>query len=252
MNLVWTALLQMGVLAMQGCQADDTPEPTPSTPPTVPKVEAGMATIEGRVLSMANAPIVGATVTAIESGASTMTDGDGHWSLTILGDSTVTFAAEMAGFAKTLSGTLQVAKGGASNDLDLRMVETERMDHLAMLGGRPTTAAGAMAVEVRSLSGACDPAGGHLTFSPSSLGRVVYGKPGEAGTADETLTEVQGEALPHAWVTGLPPPGFYYQLGFDKPGCKVTTAPVEQSGRLYAGRVPIQAGALSQAILFVE
>jgi hypothetical protein len=91
--------------------------------------------------------------------------------------------------------------------------------------------------------------GGTVTLNPP-LGKVVYAA---AGAADETgLDEVKAGGPVAAWIAGATPPMAYTNLGYQKDGCRAVAAPVQDGGLTYMGMVHVEAGALSQVILFVE
>jgi hypothetical protein len=131
------------------------------------------------------------------------------------------------------------------------MVPPARIDELNMMGGPRVADYGVVAVDVVSVSGACDPTGGTVSINPAPLGRVFYGK-ADQSLPDSTTMTMQAGARPSAWVLGVLPPGAYYQLKFVKAGCTPRALPAAYSGRSYSGDLPIQAKALSHALLLVD
>ena len=106
------------------------------------------------------------------------------------------------------------------------LVPPAQIDQLsAMMGGARVADYGAAAIEVRSLSGACDPTGGKVTIEPSEVGRVLYSKANSA-TPDNALVAIQTGARPAAWLLGVLPPGSYYRLKFEA-GCTQKAWPVD-------------------------
>jgi hypothetical protein len=243
--------LAAGLEVFSGCTGAEVTYTPASLPPSVPHLEPGQAMVAGRVSTMDDQPVAGALITALEAGAQATTDGEGLWAFPVPGDSTVTLRVTADGLAPTLSDTMIIPSGGTGAGIDLLMVPPARIDQLNALGGRPSTAAGVVAVQVVSMSGACPASGGHVVVAPAELGRVVYTS-GDDAIPDAALTEMQeGPAVP-AWIAAAVPSGFYVRLGFQKSGCTPMAAPFQVGGRMYTGHGPIQAGALTQAVLFVE
>jgi hypothetical protein len=256
MSRAWFASVAAVVLVGTGCGGEEATRP-PSDVPAYPVLNPGMAMVSGRVLDSARQPISGATVKAIDLPVTdpprtTTTGAGGSWQLAIPGLTTVTLRVEAAGYAPTLSNAFTVAKDGSSTELDLMVVPVAKIDALsAIMGGARVAEYGAAAIEVRSLSGACDPSGGTVTMLPTAFGKVVYGK-ANGTDPDTTLTSVQAGARPSAWLLGVLPSGAYYHLSFQKTGCTQKTGTVEYRGRSYNGELPIVTKALSHGLLFVE
>ncbi len=249
------ATAALSALAAIGCQGGGVDDP-PSDPPMRPAVEPGMATLQGRVLDLAGQPVAGATVTVLQTPASETTptatsSASGAWELTIPGDTTVILRVEAAGFAPTLSNGVSVTKDGSSADLDLLVIASDKLDQLNTMGGSRPTEYGLAALEVRSLDGRCDPAGGTITIDPGPLGKVMYSRTSDS-MPDRDLTAAQAGVRPAAWVLGLLAPGAYYQFRFQKAGCTAAAAPATYKGRTYDGSLSIAAKTLSHGVLFVE
>jgi hypothetical protein len=256
MNRVTCALAGASFLIAVGCGGEGV-EPAPSAPPTMPVTNPGTATVRGKVVNADRQAIAGAILRVLDMPAgetprTTTSAADGSWELTIPGNTSVSIRAEATDFAPTLGNTLSVVKGQTSAELELMLVPVAQIDQLsAMMGGARVAESGVAAVEVRSLTGACDPSGGKVTIAPAEFGKVVYSKPSTA-TPDATLAAIQTGARPAAWLVGVLPPGVYYQLKFEKAGCTPKAWPVEYKGRSYSGRLPIASKALSHGVLFVD
>jgi hypothetical protein len=256
MTRAWFAAVAAVMLVGAGCGGEETGRP-PSDIPTPPVLNPGMAMVSGRVIDSARQPVAGATVAVMDKALTdpawtTTTGADGTWQLAVPGLTTVTLNVEATGFAPTWSNSFTVAKGQTSTELDLMLIPPAKVDQLsALMGGARVAEYGVAAIEVRSLSGACDPAGGTVTLQPTAFGKVFYSK-ATAPDPDSTLTSVQVGARPSAWLAGVLPSGAYYQLVFQKAGCTQKTGPVEYRGRRYDGELPIVTKALSHGLLFVE
>jgi hypothetical protein len=255
MSRAWLASVAVLLLVGFGCGGEaGTP---PSEVPLHPMLNPGMAMVSGRVIDSARQPIAGATVTVIDRAVTDplwrdSTGVDGGWQLAVPGLTTVTLQVEAAGYAPTLSNSFTVAKNGTSTELDLMLIPPAKVDQLsALMGGARVAEYGVAAIEVRSLSGACDPAGATVTLEPTAFGKVFYNK-ASAPDPDTTLTTVQVGARPSVWLAGVLPSGAYYHLTFQKAGCTQKTGVVEYRGRRYDGELPIVTKALSHGLLFVE
>jgi hypothetical protein len=242
-------------LAIAGCSGEE-PQPVPSDPPVKPMLEPGMATLQGRVLEVGGQPIGGATVTVLQTPAgknpfTTTTSSNGNWELVIPGDTTVTLRVEHGSFAPTHSNAVSVVKGQTSSGLELMMISGAQVDQLNGMGGSRAAEYGVAALEVRSLSGACDPTGGKISIEPKEFGKVMYGRTSDS-MPDSALTATQANVRPAAWVLGVLPPGVYYHLRFEKAGCTQKAAPLTYRSRSYDGTLSIATKALSHGLLFVE
>ncbi len=230
--------------------------PPMSTAPTVPTLDPGMAMLAGKVITTDGMPIAGATVTmldrsAVEPAITATTGADGSWQLTVPGTTDVNLRVEAMNFAPTRATTVAVAKQKSSVGMEIMMIPPARLTELSgMMGGAKVDLYGVVAVDVKSVSGACDPAGGKVLLTPSPFGRVVYGKADQ--TPDMTLTTMQAGARPSAWVLGVLPSGTYYNLKFEKAGCTQVASPVLWSERSYKGHLPVETKALSHAMIFVQ
>jgi hypothetical protein len=256
MNRVTCALAGASFLIAVGCGGEGV-EPAPSAPPTMPVTNPGTATVRGKVVNADRQAIAGAILRVLDMPAgetprTTTSAADGSWELTIPGNTSVSIRAEATDFAPTLGNTLSVVKGQTSAELELMLVPVAQIDQLsAMMGGARVAEYGAAAIEVLSVGGACDPAGGKVIVEPTELGRVLYSKPNSA-TPDTTLTATQTRARPAAWLLGVLPPGNYYRVRFEKAGCAQKAWPVEYKGRTYDGKLPIATKVLSHGLLFVD
>jgi hypothetical protein len=257
MNRVAFATIGTLVSFAIGCGVEE-PPPSLTPPPSMPTLNPGTATLRGRVLKAADGlPIAGATISVLDMPAgetprTTTSSPSGAWELTVPGSTSITVRADATDFASSFPNSISVTKGMSSAELDILMVPATQIDQLsAMMGGARVAEYGVAAIEVRSLTGACDPTGGKVTIEPSEFGKVVYSKPNTA-TPDTTLGTIQNGARPAAWLLGVLPPGVYYQLKFVKAGCAQKAWPVDYKGRSYSGRLPIASKALSHGVLFVD
>ena len=232
---------------------DDLPDPM-STPPPVQMLAPGMAMLRGEVSKVEGGPIAGAKLTmlstAIGKDVSTTTGADGKWSLTVPGDTAVSLRVEAMGYAPTRAPTVMVGKNKVSEDMELFMVPTARVDQLNAMGGPRAAEYAVIGVDVRA-TGACDPEDGQISLSPVPTAKVIYNQANSA-TPDPSLTAVQAGARPAAWIVGILPPGTYYQLHFTEPFCTQKQMPMEWEGRSYTGQLSLEAKAFSHGMLFVE
>jgi hypothetical protein len=239
------------------CGGAETPATMMSTPPPTPMVAPGMAMVSGHVLTAAQLPIAGASVSLAtvvlgQNKDPVVTNDEGSFTMTVPGDTTVTLRAEAPGYTRALGNSVIIPAGGVTSGFELVMVPTTSMDALSALVGGPRAAEyAALAVDVVSKSGVCDPAGGKITIEPSAFGKVIYGRPDD-GMPDQTLTAVQPGTQPAAWILGVLPPGIYYRLKFENQGCTAMAMPVDWAGRSYDGHVQIESKAVSRALIFVE
>jgi hypothetical protein len=222
----------------------------------MPTLNPGMAMLEGRVADTDGAPLAEATVTVLDSAygaemATTTTGSDGRFMLSLLARTTITLRAEATGYARGYVGSFEIERDATSRDLELFLIPTARLEQLNSGAGDQAAQAGVVALQVRSTSESCDPAGGTITMEPAALGHVVYARPGD-GTPDDSLAGVQSETRPMAWVLGVRGPGAYYRFRFDKPGCTQKSGPVSWAGRAYTGQLSVEAKALTYGELFVE
>jgi Carboxypeptidase regulatory-like domain len=244
--------MTVALVALVGCGEGGGGTMSPA--PMVPGLAPGMAMLAGRVLSADQMPIAGAavsiaSVTNQQSGAMATTDAEGRFRMTVPGDTTVTPRADAAGFTRALGNSIIIPSGTMSEGFDLLMLPTDRMMEFSAKGGTRTDY-GAIAVDVLSLAGACDPVGGKITIAPAEFGKVFHTKAG-TWAPDETVTTVEAAARPTAWILGVVPPGTYYRLKFEKPGCTEAAMPLDFAGRNYTGHLPVETKAVSHATIFV-
>jgi hypothetical protein len=257
MDRVFALAAAASVLAVTGagCSGVET-LPPPSEPPMKPVLEPGMATLQGRVFEVGGRPVIGATVTMLETPAgqnprTATSSNSGSWELVIPGDTSVTLRVEASGYAPTLSNAVSVGKGQTSSEMELMLLSPSQIDQLNGMGGARPAEYGVAALEVRSVSGACDTTGGKIFIEPSQLGKVMYGRHSDS-MPDPALTGTQAGVKPAAWVLGVLPPGTYYNFRFEKAGCTQKAAPLTFRGRSYDGTLSIVTKALSHGVLFVE
>ena len=246
-------LAALAALTITGCGAEPA-APASSPPPAAPALAPGMAMIQGRVVEPAGQAVAGATVTLLEAPAggaqrTALADADGRWQLVIPADTSITLHATAAGFAPTRSANFLVAAGMAS-DLDLLMLPREQLERLNLDAGGRAADDGLAAIEVVSL-GSCVVAGGRVTLDPERAGQVVYGA-GNSVAPDQGASTVQAGARPAAWLLGVRPPGVYYRIRFEKPGCSQKLGPIEHRGRIHQGGLSFAPGTLTQSLLFAE
>jgi hypothetical protein len=248
----------LALLGLGACGGAEDPKTMMSAvPPTAMVPAPGMAMVSGHVLTAAQQPVVGAkvslaTVVLGQSNEVATTDDDGAFTLTVPGNSTVSLRADATGYTRALGNSVIIAAGGVTTGFELVMVPADSVDGLsAMVGGARAAEYGMLAVDIISKSGACDPAGGKITIEPAAFGKVFYGKLDD-GMPDQTLTAVQPGVMNAAWILGVLPPGIYYRLKFENPGCTMTSMPVDWAGRSYDGRVQMESKAVSRALIFVE
>ena len=118
-----------------GCDDTDNPEFTPA--PIPPHTTPGMATLQGRVLTLDQRPIADASVTVLETLARATTDAEGRWQLAIAPRTTIALRGEAPGFGPTLRGALAVLEGHSSAGVDLALATAARMEELRTLGKQP-------------------------------------------------------------------------------------------------------------------
>jgi len=231
--------------------ACDKSEPmAPTVPAPIVRPMPGMAIVDGHTLDLQGKAIVGATVTVTETGVQATSDGDGHWQLTVGGSTTINLRAAAADYATTIGLPMIVTTDNAALGVDFLLVPKAKIDELNKLANKGSDAAGVVAVQVRSLSGACSPDGGTLALNPAGLCMVVYASAG--AMEDASLTDVQKDSAVAAWIAGMTPPAAYSTLLFQKSGCTQMPLPVQDGAVTYMGMVHVEAGALSQVTVFVE
>jgi hypothetical protein len=248
-------VLSVVVVAMCGCDGGDGVAPAGSPPPAGPASAPGRAVVQGRVLGADGQPVAGATVAVLDApvgaAAGASAGADGRWQLSVPADTSITLRATAEGLAPTLFGAFLVPDGRVTEDLDLLLLTRQTVDQMnAAAGGADGTALGVAALDIVARGG-CDAAGGQVSLDPARAGQVAYGA-GAAVAPDGAATAVQAGARPAVWLLGVRPPGVYYHIRFDKPGCRQSAGPVEWGGRIHQGGPPFAAGSLSQGLLFVE
>jgi hypothetical protein len=248
MKLRMITLVAWGGLAL-ACDKNEVAMPAVTPAPT-PHPMPGMAVVDGHTLDLDGKGISGAVVTVAETGVQATSDADGHWQLTVGGNSTINLRVEAMGFARTIAPPMIPASDNASLGVDVVMVPAAKIDELNKVAGKGSDVAGVAAVQIRSRSAACDPEGGTVVLNPEGLGRVVYASGGVM--EDPSLVAVKSGSPVAAWIAGMTTAGAYSSVTFQKEGCHQVALPVQDGALTYMGMVHVEPGTLSQVILFVE
>jgi hypothetical protein len=217
------------------------------SPPETPAIGKDRATVSGHVLDSNGAPVVGAVVQVRGSGEHATAASDGAFVLDVPANTTLTLAATAPGMSTTLLQQFLVSPA-ATAAFEIPLLATDRVKGLIAMGTNP--AGGAIAIAMKSLSGAAGiAAGATVELTPQNLGKVLYA-PQHAGMPDPDPTMmslVQGDA-PIAWAVGVQPHVSIMQLTLQ--GAAQVAPPYAIDDVIWPGTFTVDAGALTLVTLF--
>jgi Carboxypeptidase regulatory-like domain len=216
-------------------------------PPETPPVGSDRATVTGRIVDASGAAIVGATVTVRATGEHATADGDGAFVIDVPADTTLTLAATAPSMSTTLVPQFTIAPD-ASTSFTIPLLAHGRITSLGALGGNPL--GGAIAILVKSVSGAPDTAAGAtVEIIPSLLGTVLYA-PARTGMPDpdRSLTGIVQGAGVAAWVVGVQPHVSILTLELD--GVARVDLPYSIDDVTWSGTFTVDSGSLTLVTLF--
>ena len=167
-------------------------------------MEGDRATVTGHVVDADGAAVAGATVAVRLTGEHATTDASGAFTLDVPANTTLTVAATATGMSPTLLQQFMISPS-ASAAFDIPLLATDHLKGLIAQGANPM--GGAIAISLKSLSGAPDSAAGAtVELAPSNLGRVLYA-PARVGAMPDPdpsmMAIMHGTAL--AWALGVQP-----------------------------------------------
>lgn len=221
--------------------------------PEMPKPTLVEASLSGRVVGGDGQAVAGATVTVAETDRVATTDEAGRFVVAVPSDSTVTLVVTATGFAKTYAESVMLAAMSTVDGFDVLVLRPEDLTTMNTAGG--ATMGGVMAVRLRSTSPSCVTAGAHLSVWPAKSATVLYSRPDQAGALggpDPAMDGVQAGASIDAWLLGAIMPGSVLDIHVEQAGCQVMAQPPSTNGLLFTGLRHVEAGALSQASLYLE
>jgi hypothetical protein len=219
---------------------------TINEPPETPIVGTDRATVTGRVVDADGAALLGATVTVRATGERATTDATGAFVLDVPANTTLTLAATAPGMASTLLPQFMIDPD-RSTAFTVPMVTNARLANLVALGPNPR--GGVVAINVKSLSGASQPASGiTIAITPSNFGKVMYA-PASAGLPDPDpgLTAMPGDDG-IAWGLGVQPHVSTMTIAVH--GATQLALPYAVDDVIWPGTFTVDAGALTLVTLF--
>jgi hypothetical protein len=206
------------------------------------------ATVTGRVVDVNGASVAGAAVVVRLTGEHATSDASGAFSLDVPADTTLTIATSATGMAPTLLAQFLVSPGG-STSVQIPLLTADHLKNLIAMGSNMMMG-GAIAVSLRSVSGATPSAtGATIELTPSNLGTVLYA-PTSAGFADPDpkMTAFMPGTDPAAWALGVQPHVSIMKLTLH--GATQVQAPIQLDDVEWPGTFTVDAGALTLVTLF--
>jgi hypothetical protein len=205
------------------------------------------ATVSGHVVDASGAAIAGATIAVRATGERATSDSHGAFTLDVLASTTLTIAATAPNMAPTLLSQFMVSPA-AKAEFEIPLLATDHLKGLVALG--TNTSGGAIAIALKSLSGATDgAAGATIEIAPRNLGRVMY-TPGLAGMPDPdpSLTTIPRGTNPVAWALGVQPHVSIMTIALR--GASQVEPPYSIDDVMWPGTFTVDAGALTLVTLF--
>ena len=205
------------------------------------------ATVSGHVVDANGAAIAGATIAVRATGERATADSKGAFTLDVLANTTLTLEATAPNMAPTLLPQFMVSPA-ANAAFEIPLLGRDHLKGLVALGANAS--GGAVAVALKSLSGASDSAAGAtIEIAPSNLGRVMY-TPGLAGMPDPdpSLTAIPRGANPVAWALGVQPHVSIMTIALR--GASQVEPPYSIEDVMWPGTFTVDAGALTLVTLF--
>jgi hypothetical protein len=205
------------------------------------------AIVSGRVVDANGAAIANAAIVVRATGERATADSSGAFVLDVPANTTLTIEARAANMAPTLLPQFVLSRD-ATAEFEIPLVAGEHLKSLVAMGAN--TSGGAMAIALKSMSGASDSAAGAtIEISPSNLGRVVYA-PGLAGLPDPdlSLTAIPSGASPIVWALGVQP--HLSTMTITLRGASQVAPPYSIEDVIWPGTFTVEAGALTLVTLF--
>ena len=207
------------------------------------------ATVTGRVVDVNGVAVAGAAVMVRLTGEHATSDASGAFRLDVPADTTQTIATTATGMAPTLLAQFLVSPGG-STDVQIPLLTADHLKNLISMGSNMMMG-GAIAVSLRSVSGAATNAtGATIELTPSNLGTVLYA-PQSSGIADPDpkMKGFMPGTDPAAWALGVQPHVSIMKLTLH--GATQVKAPIQLDDVEWPGTFTVDAGALTLVTLFV-
>jgi len=205
------------------------------------------ASISGHVVDASGAAVAGATIAVRATGERATADSDGAFTLDVLANTTLTLEATAPDMAPTLLPQFMVSPA-ANAQFEIPLLAREHLMGLVAMGAN--TSGGAVAIALKSLSGAIDSAAGAtIELTPSKLGRVMYtagfyGMP----DPDPSLTAIPRGENPVAWALGVHPHVTVMTIALR--GVSQVEPPYSIEDVVWPGTFTVDAGALTLVTLF--
>jgi hypothetical protein len=229
-------------VTLAGCADSVVVRELPETPP----FGNDRATVTGRVVDAEGAALPGATVTMRATGERATVDSSGTFVIDVAANTTLTLAATAPNMATTLVPQFVVSPDGSAA-FTIPLVSGARIASLVALGPNPM--GGAVAIVVKSVSGAAHAAEGvTVELTPSNLGTVLYA-PESAGLPDPdpSLTAMGPGGDCIAWAVGVQP--YVSIMAFSLHGVSQVEPPYAIDEVTWPGTFTIEAGALTLVTL---
>jgi hypothetical protein len=205
------------------------------------------ARVSGRVVDANGAAIADATIAVRATGERATADRSGAFVLDVPANTTLTLEATSANMAPTLLPQFMLTPD-ASAEFEIPLVDREHLKSLVAMGAN--TSGGAIAIALKSMSGATgSAAGATIEISPSNLARVMYA-PELAGLPDPdpSLTAIPTGANPIVWAVGVQP--HLTTMTITLRGASQLAPPYSIEDVMWPGTFTVDAGALTLLTLF--
>ena len=207
------------------------------------------ASVSGHVVDASGVAVAGATIAVRATGEHTTADSNGAFTLDVLANTTLTLEATAPNMAPTLLPQFMVSPA-ANAAFEIPLLAREHLMSLVAMGAN--TSGGAIAIALKSLSGAADSAAGAtIEITPSNLGRVMYTR-GLAGMPDPdpSLSAIPSGANPVAWALGVQPHLTVMTIALR--GVSQVEPPYSIEDVMWPGTFTVDAGALTLITLFTH
>lgn len=204
------------------------------------------ATVTGHVVDANGAAVPGASVALRASGEHATADSAGAFVLDVPANTTLTLEATAPGMAPTLLQQF-VLSPELRTAVEVTLLTADHLKSLIAMGENPS--GGAVAIALRSMSGASNAAGATVALTPSNLGTVLYA-PDRTGMPDPdpSMTAIVRGTDPYAWAVGVQPHVSIMTLALQ--GVSQVEPPYSIDDVVWPGTFTVDAGTLTLVTLF--
>jgi hypothetical protein len=240
------------LLFCAACQQPRSADPLPKPPPPP---DLSYATLSGRVHDGNDLPVENVIVTVSETDQTYTTAADGLYALKVPAQSLFTVRTYKPLYAGTSLTPMYLEPDRVVAGLDILVVPGPSISAYNAQAG-PDENRGVLAVQVISISGQCDAAGGTVsvlnpeTLQPMPGALALYVKPGTS-QPDRAVTAMENGSKPNAWLVGVPE-GQNFPIRFDKAGCAALPFPVSYQTLQWQPGLRVASAGLTQVPVFVE